>query len=331
MLNSLSINNNELRTIRERIFINHTTAEQREITEEITLLNLSDQSIPSIFLFRDEFMTGLRILDETDKDLVLYPNDLTRQLIMLYARSEPADGNLHKLLQRMESENDKVYVLWIRLPEGEEIKPNQSKIIKLSYKNITEPQKLPWRQDPFRNQKILFTVPRFRTQRTKPKESAYDTFYIISVPEGYMIDHDVLKHVELNDKNVEVGISGKVYENSDKHNISIRSPAGKNETRFDMIYDIVPDKSDRIFFICSVAAIIAFSAIVSIIAYEGSAFASTNNILKKIYDNSDVLLGGIVTGALTAIGFMKSSSTNRTRFWFFISVVISAAGFFFKS
>ena len=64
--------------VRERVFFNHILPENRSITNEITLLNTTDSPIPSIFLTRPEFMVGLKIYDESDRELPFYTNKLTK-------------------------------------------------------------------------------------------------------------------------------------------------------------------------------------------------------------------------------------------------------------
>lgn len=75
------------------------------------------------------------------------------------------------------------YVLWIGLPECEEIKQKQSKIIKLVYHNSNPPSSLPFSQS-IENEKGLFAIPYYPIQYFKRQGANYDTYFIISVPNG---------------------------------------------------------------------------------------------------------------------------------------------------
>lgn len=77
------------RVIRERIFITHETPDERKIVTEITLLNESNEEVRSIFLHRDEFMVGLKILDEKDHEIPFLTNEHTRGLILAENEKTP--------------------------------------------------------------------------------------------------------------------------------------------------------------------------------------------------------------------------------------------------
>lgn len=309
----------------------HSSPEEREITEEITLVNNSEDAIEHIFLFRDEFMLGLKVLDEEEKELALYTNELTRQL--LYARVGPSPDlfdQYRTILRRMDRQE--LFVLWIRLPEGEEISANQSKIIKLRYRNKTKPFKRRWwrvfNPSGFR---FLYSIPRFRTVRKKPAGTKYESFYVIKVPEGYSVEHKVLKNVEVvKGKETDLERHYESYKDRNKHMLSIRPRSTEEESRYDMFYDVLPDRGDRWFYGLAVLSLIVFSAIVTGIAMSGIDSTNVSSIIKRIYENSDTLHAGTITAALSAIGFIRNPSLNRTRFFFLGPVVISALGFFAK-
>ena len=72
---------NRLVTIRERIIVTHHSAYHRDMVREITLLNKSAEPIPSVFLYSTKFMPGLRVLDETGKEVPYLTNRYTKQLL----------------------------------------------------------------------------------------------------------------------------------------------------------------------------------------------------------------------------------------------------------
>ena len=71
---------NRLTTIRERIIVTHHSAYHRDMVREITLLNKTAESIPSIFLYSTKFMPGLRVIDEAGKEIPYLTNRYTKQL-----------------------------------------------------------------------------------------------------------------------------------------------------------------------------------------------------------------------------------------------------------
>lgn len=78
-------------------------------------------------------MTGLKIFNEENKELVFYPNAYTKE----YIKDDIEEGVLRSSYKHQtlldQIENHKIYLLWIKLPESQEIKPNQSMILKLHY------------------------------------------------------------------------------------------------------------------------------------------------------------------------------------------------------
>jgi len=134
------------------------------------------------------------------------------------------------------------------------------------------------------------------------------------------------------------GIHENVESNSKEVKaISIRIPPLVHETRFKMVYDVVPDKTDRRFYTAVLFALIAVSLILFLIStktfhgYENLIdLNSIYTLSHRIYSQVDTIFAGIVTVSLAAIGFMRSYSLNKTRFWFIIPVIISVLGFLFK-
>ena len=87
------------------------------------------------------------------------------------------------------------------------------------------------------------------------------------------------------------------------NNLSIRIPSFNNATSFNMIYDVVPEKSDIIFYTILVFSLIGLSTFFSLI---GTRIIDTSILpLNQIYFHINTLLGGIITVSLASIGFMK--------------------------
>ena len=194
------------RILRERIFIIHSSAKDRTIKHEYTLLNLMDNEIPSIFLPLSEFMIGLKVYDESGKELPIYTNDLTKKVLSDFK-------NIIK-----DIEDRKQFLVWIKLPENEKIGKDQSKIIKLEYKNVTPVKMLKFTDSlhTWKKLKFLFTIPRFRTKYTKPEGISHDIFYIFSIPETYELDYEIKENVRLeNNRRINLTESDGVHINGD--------------------------------------------------------------------------------------------------------------------
>ncbi len=310
------------KVIRERLMIIHETPYSRNIVDEITVVNTSDQLLRNIFLYRMKFMPGLRILDESDTELVVYPNEYTKSLFRERAKQ---DTEHEELLKKIESHE--IYVLWIRFPHDRPAHPNEPKIIKLIYHDEETPLPIPFRES-LTESKFLFSIPRFMIQKSTPLGENYDTFVVIKVPEGYSLDYNfVKKHKIVENDNVELTReTDRYYEDLSEHIISIRIPPLKQRIEFEMTYDVAVENNERWFFGLAVFSLIGVSTLLSLISTKVIAHDSII-ILQPIAEHMNTIFGGLITAALAALGFMKNPSTNRTRFYFLIPIIISAVGF----
>lgn len=325
-----STTSNGLRIIRQRIFIKHTSPEEREIVDEITILNESDGDIENIFLFRKDFMVGLKILDSTDEEIPFYTNEQVRDVLSRPGKTilgTPTYVNA-PILQTMKKRE--IFALWIKLNKSNLIKSAELKIIKLSYRNKTKPMKLNF-LDTFYNHKFLFNIPRFRTLNTKLKSDEYDTFYIITAPEGFKLDYEINKNVIIKDDGQQIPLNEKngVHTNYDEKTFSLRMPSLGEKNEFDMVYDIIPSDNERWFYAITVFSMIGLSTFTTILALKWID-PSINIVLTHIYNHANHIFAGIITASLAAIGLSKDSSTVRTRFWFLVPMAISAIGALFK-
>jgi hypothetical protein len=330
-----------LRIIRERILISHTPTYHRDITVEITLSNESEGIIPSIFIERKKFMPGLKIMDETNQELVFYTNEYTRKLFEKVAKDDPSpDAEYKKVLENKES-----FVLWIRLPKEKIIQANEAKIIKLFYHDNSTPPTPGLIESirskySLRNQRFLFSIPKFVDEYNKPSGKRHDIFYVVTVPEEYAIEYEAIrKHKILHEPNgsfcptkrKEILLSNEdgLYENIYPHAISIRLPSVEEEVIFRPSYYVVPDKDQRYFFLralCLLSGLALFSGLVA----SKTINADSISLVAPMYDNINAILGGIITASLAGFSLMKHSWTNRTRYWFILPVVISALGYLLK-
>ncbi len=221
--------------VRQRILVTHVGPEEREVIEEFTLINNSSEKADNVFLSKQAFMIGLKILDEANNELPLFANPLTKSLISKELENDRDNSELKQLLEDIETR--KKYILWIKISEKSAIPPFGSKIIKLSYKN----------------------------------------------------------------KNL---IKSRIWAN------------------FSLLYATV------------VFSLVALSILFSLISTKtiDSHILSLGGVYPflQIYNHTNPLFAALVTVSLAAVGFMRTYSLNKTRFWFLIPIVLSAVGFLLK-
>lgn len=320
------------KVVRERIFFEHSSPNDRQITDEITILNITDNDIRTIFLVRHEFMIGLKIYDENDEELPYYPNDfaitlLQEDRIMIGCMSESKHQDL---LNQMKEH--KAFFIWIALPQHKPLFKKASLILKLKYttkketvkKNIKEMLRIFLKPSMF-----VFTIPKFIISREKD-EADYDTFYIVTVPEGYKLNYKInkAKYLEISNngkEELDISTKKKIYENFDGKTLSIMTPSMNNKTKFEIIYHVTPTNTEKSFYLVAVIASIAVSIIILTSGLIDSSAKSNVlfKILNAINDHLPTVGAGLITSAIAAIGFTKGYAFNKTRLWFLVPIIVS--------
>jgi len=270
-------------------------------------------------------MLGLRIYDDNNRELAFHTNQLTKDLIKELKEDK-------ELLDEINTQ--KSFIIWIRLPEEEKIKSYQTKIIKLIYKNKTpvrDYQKSSIKK--LKQLRFFFSLPTFPIIYVKPKGIEFDVFYIIEVPYEYEIDFEILeKHKVKEDGSLQE--LDKVYIDGHENVISVRIPSTVEPVRFKMIYDVVPKRNEKIFYSSLLISLVTLSVLFLLLNTKIIDSESINLAgvlpLNQIYNNLNPLLGGVVTISAVIVGFMRSYSTDKTRFWFLIPIMISAVAFLSK-
>ncbi len=337
-----------MKIIRERILISHLSPYQREIVDEITLLNPTDSEVRSIFVFKRNFMPNLKVLDECGNELTYYTNDFTKQAIRDFADfSADQKQELEDILDRMKKHE--LFVIWITLPSDKAIQADEVRLIKLSYednRNLKAVKKNyvksfapnAW-QYFFVRQKHLFSVPTFPNDFNKDyDQQQHDIFISISVPEGSELKIDVLKEtktqkiLEQNGAMQMCEIESPLkkedgyYKDEDSRIASIRFPPTRNKINFEMHYEIIPERSERLFYTTMVSSLIAASLIFLYVGLK-PILLSPNPILDVIYPHLSTLYAGVFTASVTIAGLMTKSFTNKTRFWLILPIIITIIGF----
>lgn len=321
----MSIDASKVIIIRERVFFNHLTPECRTITEEFILLNISDSPIPSIFLTRPQFMVGLKIYDESNKEIPFYTNKLTRVFFSDYHEYE-------MILRDMNIQQS--YVIWIKLKKEDFIQPYEPKIIKLVYNNLNPPESNSFSAN-FKKEKLFFNVPHYYVNYVKKRGINHDTFYIISIPDNCDIRYKILRNGEI--VNGELMPLERAYEDNNGNIVSIRMPASENASLFSMEYYLIPKRNERLFYYSLIFSLLGLSIviflfnlkIVDLAIGDFSIDSSEYNPLKQISVYRDAITGGIITASSAIIGFIGGPFTNRARFWFLAHIFISGLSYLF--
>jgi hypothetical protein len=131
----------------------------------------------------------------------------------------------------------------------------------------------------------------------------------------------VIATIDGKDVEIEKGVHVNHYGRA----VSIRIPSLDDKVVSALTYEVVPEKSDRTFFTISIAALVGLSLATALTSNQGIT-PDSNLISKTLFNYRETIFGGIITAALAAIGFLKNSATNRTRFWFILPIIISASG-----
>jgi hypothetical protein len=319
------------RVIRERVIFEHLTPDERIITDEITVLNITEQKLRSIFLIRDEFMVGLKIFDAKNRELPYYTNDFAIKLLNEERTLDCLGESIHKnLLDKMKER--KAFLLWISLPEQEPLHPNESMILKLTYTNKIKSLKPKIKE--LLNifsipSKILFNTPKFRVTKIKPNNLDYDTFYLIHAPNEYTLSYKINKAIYVDHDNKKQNIDkSKLHENFDGKILFIRIPYVNGTVEFDLQYYVTPTNYEKWFYAIAVFGSIAVSLVMLYVGLSTIPEEKPQSFL-IIKKHLTVLYAAIFTGSIGAIGFTRGFAVKKTRFWFLIPMIISIIGFLF--
>jgi hypothetical protein len=338
-----------LKVIRERILVTHQSPYERTVVDEITLVNTSAQAISNVFVFKKDFMPSLKVLDESNTELPYHTNEFTKQLLGDFIDSFP---NQNERLQTMldQINNKQLFVVWIKLPDKDSVQSNNLKIIKLSYhdnrsikaiKNRVPRKRFsPNLLEYVKREKFLFSIPAFPMDYDKEYGEQYDMFFVIYVPEGYILKYDIARNIK---RNRIMRASGQTvedissltrddgyYENYHDRIISIRFPPIVSEIDFEMDYEIVPEHSERMFFTSIVTAMTIASLLFLWIAFAPLYNPNPPPIMRIIYPHLFALYGGTITAALATIGLMGKPFLGKTRFYLIAPAALSVVGFVIK-
>jgi len=309
-----------LSVIRNRHLVTHISPTEAEIVDEVTLFNASAQELTDILITRPIFMPGLRVLDYDGSDLAYLPNESAKELI---ASQLGADPKYKKLLELMD--RDELFVLWIKLPKDRPIKPNDARVVKLSYIYEKNPETLLL---------SIFSIPRFKKTKVTPPDEKYSTFYVIRPPSNFRIRKKILKKAKIvENREEELTPELGFYDDSTDRLIALRVPPSDATVRFEMNYDIVLESSEIWFCRLLCTLVLALTLLVGLAAFPASPQMQLlgKDVMTLICRNYEALSGLAILLDAAAIALSTNPLTHRTKVVPMASLIVVVSLFVFKS
>ena len=311
----------QLRVVRERFRISHPAPLERQIIDEFTLKNETDEFIQDVFLIDLPLMLGLEVLDENNKRLSFLPNSEVRRILEETINdNEQVDALITQFLRHHGS-----YFLWIRLTTHDRIFPGDYKIIRLKYLSREKPQ-VP------KIVSTLYDLARYTFNISKTRNQNYDIFINIQAPAGCNLKH----RASANEGNHRLTEIDGFYQTRLDSFVQIRIPNRDSEITCEIGYDIQPPRLEKRFvsltlILLYVASILLVTLTLSekfesINEFLTNSFNSilgeqlvtglkimANGILKRVFE----IAGGIIATSVAIAGLVRNPLFARAR-WFYI-------------
>jgi hypothetical protein len=159
----------EIQIIRQRFFIDYTSKSNKYYSEEYTIrcLTVNEKGIDNVFIRSPKLLPNLKIYDSDGTQLALITNRLSKALInnlLKHSKNTEANAELTDLLHDMDEQ--RVFLLWIKLPADRRLMPKEARTITLEYDTPREE---------------LEEKDQFLEFHSAP----YEVFYTIRIPEDY--------------------------------------------------------------------------------------------------------------------------------------------------
>lgn len=329
----MSLPNNGIRILRQRLFFDHPSPTERIVTSEYTIINDTDSKLDSILLLELPLMIGLEVTDESGKSLPFLPNREIRNIIsQLPNQNDPDIQYIKRALEPGEP-----YLLWLTLPPGDEIESGQLKVIKLKYYD---------RKDPSRPPRITanpFTIKRYKIQLNKEPTQNYDIFVNITAPSGFEIRHKSSAVEGESPLTQNRGFYKTVFNNL----LQLRIPTSSQKITAEITYDILPPPLETRFVGITVVALYVAAAIAFGLSITQTYFvdiadvepildtSSASNILNfQLYTTAKGILGrmfeisgGIIAASAAIAGLVKDPLMARMRLLYLGTAALATAAF----
>jgi hypothetical protein len=158
--------------IKQRILIKHTSPQDREITEEITLKNLGSEDIQDFPIPLADFLHGIIIYDEDDSRLPFYAR---HEINIMIGEYECA------LKDRLEKQLKEGALVWVKLPKERPIRQNQLRTIRLTFAGTNE-------MNPRRGVTALSLFDKKTYVDYVGQVMPIETSYFITAPKGFALE-----------------------------------------------------------------------------------------------------------------------------------------------
>lgn len=216
----------------------HISPVDREKEVDYIVENPTDEEFEFLYLPLREFQRNLKVCDEDDRILNIYPNQHVKNVI------ENLKENDEEGYQRIQHQFKQAeYKLLIQLPPERPLKPGTMRTIRLSYEE-SDPVKFYSVTDPtvttgWINQweKKLFKIPAFIANQERFPGHPHDEFIVVvGTPDYAVTGRSIFEGPEPSKEIYENGL------NDETRVISVRSPGADNgRYTLNVEYDLIPN------------------------------------------------------------------------------------------
>ena len=176
-------------------------------------------------------------------------------------------------------------VLVIDLPSSNPIKKNQTRIIKLVYTDMQEPQ-VPY--------KSLLSIPRFTFELLPPDEKGFRTQVVVLPPQDFELKLNSMSVKQKNSDGTKTDIteSEDVHKTVSKAVLDFSLPTREVDAEFQGEYEIHPDSEEKLLFELYFWGITIFSLMILLVLGVASFYSSyeslvSNSFLASVLPNLD--------------------------------------------
>lgn len=299
----------DLQPMKNRIWIDHITPSDRQITEEIIVRNTSDEDIMDFPIPLPEFRHGLVVLDEDEARLSFYSREEIHTMIKEYSKD---------IQSTIEHQLDEGYLVWIRLPETRPIHINELRSIRLRY----------WGSGPSNPSKIklsIFDIRQYLDYLGKGEEVQRETSYFIRAPKDcnlkivkkYTQAYEIKSGKRLDISHEQIGtpnLKKPIVIMETAGCISVVLPAQALPYMFQLAYQVILPRLERA--IWSTILLISATFVGLLIVFPTIPFISSIYSALSLSLESIAALAAIGGGAVTAlIALINNPLIVRTRLY----------------
>lgn len=312
-----------LRVIRDRFTIEHTSPFKRQITNEITLLNTSDDTVSNIILFRTHFMPGLEVRDSDGALLPIRPNEDTREIL---EDIQDRDPFYRRILQDMN--NHHVYVVWIDLPVDRQIAGRDARLIYLKYFDDRNPHILSWCRS-------IFSIPRYELWKNTPPDERYDTHYVIHAPDGFLVSVQRQScSTKNNSDEIDLKDSDGFHITKTDRLVAMRVPhLPQQEVNLYLKYDVILESPERLFLRALTWLSLGVSLTLLLVAFN---LTPITNVLGKdmtllLQNGLSIAGAGLAAVDAAIITLLTNPLCHRTKAYLSLALMLMVIGLTFSA